>query len=149
MQKRLTSYSDSELLALFKGEKRNSEAAFSEMYRRYSGKVHAYCVKMLGDEDAAEDVFQETFIKFYHKVDPGRNDFNVPGFLMTIARNLCFNYFRDKKQTVDIENMDFSSGQGDAYERKELLELITMALDVLPLDYKEAFILREYDGLSY
>jgi RNA polymerase sigma-70 factor (ECF subfamily) len=36
-----------------------------------------------------------------------------------------------------------------SHDKKELLSLITQAMETLPLDYKEAFILREYEGLSY
>lgn len=149
MQRKLKSYTDAELLSRFKQNRSDSEAAFAEIYYRYSSKIHAYCVRMLNDDDAAEDIYQDTFIKFYQNVDPTRTELNVSSFLLTIARNLCFNYFRDKKQSVPIENMDFSTGSSDLNERKELLDMITMALDLLPIEYKESFILREYDGLGY
>jgi len=137
------------LLSCFTERSTEAEAAFSELYQRYSGKIHAYCVKMLNDEDAAEDIFQDTFIRFYQNIDLKRNNVNVSSFLFTIARNLCYNFIRDKKQILSIENMDFSDDFKNPAEEKELLEMITMALDLISVKYKEAFILREYNDLSY
>ncbi|MDQ1267090.1 MAG: hypothetical protein QG635_2243, partial [Bacteroidota bacterium] len=96
-----------------------------------------------------EDIFQETFIKFYQNVKKDYKQTNIPGYLIKIARNLCLNYKRDKRQTVEIEDYDFSNNDNDRYEQKELLGLINMALELLEFDYKEVFILREYDGLPY
>jgi RNA polymerase sigma-70 factor (ECF subfamily) len=54
-----------------------------------------------------------------------------------------------KKNTVDIDEVDYYVSIGTNYEQKELLDLITRSLDLLEDDYREAFVLREYSGLSY
>jgi RNA polymerase sigma-70 factor (ECF subfamily) len=140
-------YSDKELVG-FLGQK-GEDRAFRELYDRYSPSVHAYCLRVLSNEEAAEDIFQETFIRFYQNVKQEAPKTNIPGFLITIARNLCLNYKRDKRQTVQIDNLDFLLTERQNYEEKELLELITRTLELLPEDYREAFVLREYSGLSY
>lgn len=149
MKTKYSQYSDSELIAMLKGEKQRAEQAFTELYQRYSPMVHAYCLRVLGDRDRAEDVFQETMIKFYHNVDPERDNINVPGFMITIARNLCLNAKRDTKQTVPVEDINYFTDSNSQIENKELLGLITSSLDLLDFDYREAFVLREYDGLPY
>jgi RNA polymerase sigma-70 factor (ECF subfamily) len=45
--------------------------------------------------------------------------------------------------------MELMTEQNQQYENTELLQLITMSLDLIGFDYKEAFVLREWDGLSY
>jgi len=148
MRESYSKYSDLELVLLLKKEQPVSEKAFTELYQRYASSVHAYCYRVLSDKDAAEDIFQDTFIKFYEKIDINNKNLNVPGFLITIARNLCLNYKRDKMQTVPIEDMDFMA-MDRSYDRTELLELITRAIELLDFEFREAFVLREYDGLSY
>jgi RNA polymerase sigma-70 factor (ECF subfamily) len=73
---------------------------------------------------------------------------NVPGYLLKIARNLCLNCRRNKKQTVEFDDYQ-SLVLPSATEKTEFLQLITTALDMLPDDYREVFVLREYEGLSY
>lgn len=145
-----SSYTEEQLVELLAGSKRDSEAAFKELYQRFSSKVHAYCVKIIGDEDAAEDIYQDTFIRFYKNI---RNDTektrNVSAYIFTIARNLCLNYNRDKKNTVPIENLEYLIQERQDYENKELLDLITRSLELLEEEYREAFVLKEYSGLNY
>jgi len=146
---KLTSYTDEELVALLSEEKGVSEKAFQELYNRYSSMVHAYCLRVLNDQEQSEDFFQETFIRFFQHVQANHKATNIPGFLITIARNMCLNYKRDKRITVSLDGYDIRAERNQNYENKELLELITYALDLLDFDYREAFVLREYDGLPY
>jgi RNA polymerase sigma-70 factor (ECF subfamily) len=150
MAKKYSSYSDLDLVKLIEGKKKkDSENAFKEIYDRYSSSVHAYCMRVLSNEEAAEDIFQEVFIKFYRNVRSKVVKTNIPGFLITIARNMCLNHKRDTRQTVPIDNLEFLFPQNQNYEQKELLDLITRSLELVDDDYREAFVLREYSGLSY
>lgn len=142
-------YDDETLVKKLRNDPKKSEAAFTELYKRYAGQVNAYCLKALGDESAAEDIFQETFIKFHAKVRADGNKTNVPGFLITIARNLCLNHKRNAKPTTPIEDVRLFTPPNQNSEKKELLDLINAALELLDFDYREAFILREYQGMSY
>jgi RNA polymerase sigma-70 factor (ECF subfamily) len=141
--------SDFELVKLLRTEKKSAEGAFTELYHRYSPMVNAYCLKIVGNQQQSDDIFQDTFIKFYQNVKEDFPQTNVPGFLIKIARNLCLNLKRDRKNNVPIEELEYLGVNDYNYENKELLELITMALDLLDFEYSEAFILREYDGLQY
>ncbi len=139
---------DADLFFRMLGEKHIAEHAFTELYARYSWRVHAYCLRILGDRDEAMDLFQETFIRFYESAKKVEVMTNVPGFLIKIARNLCLNHRRNKKQTVDIAEIQ-AGLHSHSDEYPELLQLVTMALDMLSDEYREVFILREYQGLSY
>jgi RNA polymerase sigma factor (sigma-70 family) len=149
MSKNLSTYTDNELVGLIQSGSDQSEQAFTLLYDRYSSKIHAYCFRILNNAELAEDIFQETFIKFFNKINDTFQATNVQGYLITIARNLCLNSKRDKMVTVPIDNLEFMFHNSQNYESKELLNLITTSLELLDFDYREAFILREYDGLSY
>ncbi len=151
-QRRIQDVHDPPDLDLF-GELSKSEAvaqaALTVLYRRYSQRIYTYCRKITGDNEVAQDLLQETFVKLYDSGKQARNVENFPAYLMTIARNLCLSHrSRSQRQYVPVE--DFHLTVRDVpYEHKELLQLIQTSLDLLPDDYREAFVLREYNGLTY
>lgn len=149
MKDKFGKYSDKELVKIICKKNSKSGYAFKEIYNRYAANVHAYCLRVLSNEDQAEDIFQETFIRFFQKVDINNSTTNVPGFLITIARNLCLNQKRNKKNTVPIEDVEYLKNDAFKYEDVQLMELITMALDLLETSYREPFVLREYNGMQY
>lgn len=148
MKRNFEKYNDTELFAMMHGKKRESEAAFAELYSRYSQKLYSYCVRMLGNKDDAKDVFQDTFIKFYDSRNHYKAMEHVYSYMITIARNLCYNYNRDRKTSIDIEDYKLTTTDV-GYEQKELLEIIAQALELIAIQYKEVFVLRLYHGLSY
>lgn len=130
-------------------DKSESEKAFLELYNRYASKVYSYCNRILDSKEDARDVFQETFIRFYESAKVERTMTNVPGFLLRIARNLCFNFKRTRHRNVAIEDYMHFEEYSKSHEKDELLELIKVALTGLSDDLREAFVLREYEGMSY
>ncbi len=142
-------YTDKELVECLKGSKKLIELAFKEIYRRYSSLISAYCRCIIYQRDVAEDIFQETFIKFYQSINKNTEITNLPGYLTTIAKNLSFNYLKLKKNNVQIEDGTLTEDANRKYDNKELLELIITSLDLIDADYREIFILREFEGLSY
>ena len=73
---------------------------------------------------------------------------NVSAYIFTTARNLCLNAIRDQKPTTAVEDYHQVVYQPN-HENIELAELVKTALELLPTSHREAFVLREYDGLSY
>ena len=143
-------HSDIDLVRLINKGGRKADKAFTELYYRYEGMLFRFCYFMLNDRDAAEDVFQETFLRFVRKVDAEIKNSNVKAFLFTIARNLCINY--NKRQIFDVDyeiTENTADTQNNDYENKELYDMLMTALDLLESKYKNAFILREIEGLSY
>lgn len=140
---------DLDLFRRLSGPEQDAQAALTILYRRYSQRIYTYCRKILGDNATAEDLLQETFVKLYESGKRGSPVENFPAYLMTIARNMCLTHkTRQTKAYVPVE--DFHLTVRDVpYEHKELLQLIHASLELLPEDYREAFVLREYNGLSY
>jgi RNA polymerase sigma-70 factor (ECF subfamily) len=140
--------SDDTLYRLLSDKKEIAEKAFAALYNRHSQRVWAYCLRFLGDRETAQDVLQETFTRFFRSVEQEKKIGNIPGFLLRIARNLCLNQTNNIQETVPFEDEAYYSPD-DSGDRKELIELIKKALKYLPEDYREAFVLREYEGLTY
>ena len=149
MKKNLSSYSDNELVEMLRMGKPDSDWAFTEIYDRYALRVNAYCRTILPNRKSAEDLFQETFIRFYQNVQSDFRNGTLVGFLITIARNLCLNYKRNTKANLPIEDFDFPISENTDIEDKELTDLIMMSFELLEPDTKEILIMRVFNYLSY
>ncbi len=140
--------SDEELYKLLKTDDEAIEFVFTEFYNRYASRVYAFCKRFLGNTDVAKDIFQESFIRFHKTLIEKRSLSNTLGFLLKIVRNLCLNEIRRTSSKVEFEeykNVIFDNRT----ENDELLDLIKRSIELLPDEYREMFILREYDGMSY
>lgn len=146
MADRYSQYSDEELFDLMAQGKKD---AFGELYARYRGRIYAYVLRMIGERDRADDIFQETFTRIYrHCFGAKREITKGSSYIFATARNRCLNAIRDRKVTTDVEDYHQIVYQ-PSYENAELADLIKASLELLPDHYREVFVLREYDGLSY
>lgn len=142
-----TNIEDSELKQAGEELKRGSAEAFHLLYKQYNQKVYRFCLRMLGDEDAAKDAFQEIFIKIYEHRTDFRGE-NFAAWLFTISRHTCYNMMRMTKDHEQLESAYHLSAK-ETRSDVGLQACIQKALDTLPVALKEALILREYEDLSY
>jgi len=149
MNRKFRNTTDFELVRMLRNDKKLSGEAFKELYSRYSPNVHAYCFKIFKEESPAEDIFQETFMRFYQNVREQDGKVNVHGYLITIARNLSLNHKKKNERIVYSDKLDLLEDDYNRQDRKELLSLISMALELLDFKYQDAFVLKEYNGLTY
>ena len=113
-------------------------------------KLLRYCYMKLRDRTLAEDITQETFIRFFES-----KDYHSIGkemaYLYTIARNLCIDYFRKQKEELiedlpaKIQEMPDSSDKVESIVDQLSIE---QALDHLTDDEREAVVLRFSGELS-
>ena len=113
-------------------------------------KLLRYCYMKLRDRTLAEDVTQETFIRFFES-----KDYHSIGkemaYLYTIVRNLCIDYFRKQKEELiedlpaKIQEMPDSSDKVESIVDQLSIE---QALDHLTDDEREAVVLRFSGELS-
>ncbi|TNE36094.1 RNA polymerase sigma factor, partial [bacterium] len=138
---------DIELDEAVENLRKGSAEAFQILYHKYHNRVYRFCLRMLGSEEAAKDAFQETFVKVYENRESFKGE-NFGGWLFTIARNTCYNTLRTTKTHSEFDELYYKSGSTNNVDfglRKALEE----AINSLPLTLKEAFILREYEDMSY
>jgi len=121
--------------------------AFAELYTKYKQGVYLYCTRFLGAGPAAEDIFQDVFLKCLEYLRKGKDIQNVRSYLLSSAHNRCLNVIRDRKYPKDIDEMSdyLSSGEVSYGETQDLKR----ALQMLTAENREALILREYQGYSY
>lgn len=149
MNKELQNIGDEELFALVSKGDSQAISAFEEIYNRYSSKIYTYIKKILRNSPASDDIFQETFVRFYECAKNGQKMTNVAGFLIKIARNLCLNEKISKyNQHLNLDDFIFTIND-KTFEQKEINELINIGLDALPEKYREVIVLKEFLDMSY
>src|SRR5438046_1344285 len=135
-------------IELFRAFMSGKREAFTELYLRFRQRVFSYCLRMLGSSAEAEDLYQEVFIRVYQRAHQFAEDKSLAGWIFTIAHNLCLNRIRDRKTFENIDELRHLAAPnvevGDDWAIR-----IQAALDEVPPENREPFLLFEYQGLSY
>ena len=141
---------ESELMGIvFRGEKK-TDRAFAELYSRNAKTVYSFCRCMLNDKSKTEDIFQETFIRFFKSCKSGTPIQNVRAFLITIARNLVKNTYSSSPEISSyLVNAPEPADESSSYEDAELMNMIMTSLDLMDEKYKETFIYREFYNMTF
>ncbi len=147
--------------------------AFNEIVTRYKQKIFNYVYRMTGDNEEAEDVTQDVFLKMYISLPSFRSEASITTWLYRIAGNLCIDRFRKRSRrenalggemmSLDAGEASGESGTGrSALEiadtaaeplhmlgRRELDQHIQSALAKLPEKMRAVVILHDIEGLAY
>ena len=122
--------------------------ALNIIIEKYYDELYRFCFYLTGQETDSYDIVQEVFLKFIRYVDSYQYK-NLKGYLLTIARNLCCDYFRHKKDAVGLEEV---GEQGKEDSRIALTEdslLLGKALMQIPAEQREVIILRIYEEFKF
>lgn len=131
-----------------------SEAAFNELYRRYSKRILFFMYKMLRQDEAkAQDLLQDVFLKIVEAPEKFDVTKNFKTWLFTVAANHCKNYFRSQKGGfLTLEEAPAIVEEAPTIQlhvaQQDFQQHLQKALNELPYVYKEAFILKYKEGLS-
>lgn len=135
--------------------------AFTELARRYQGRIYNLILGMTKNPCDADDLAQETFLLAYKSIKRFKQDSNFYTWLYRIAVNRVLNYFtKSKREKRKIESVvsDMSrekpspktvSNPEKSSLREELRNRIDAAIHSLPAPYKAAFFLVEYEEMSH
>ncbi len=137
-----------------------SDEAFLKLYAKYEHSLFYYCKRMLHNETAAEDAFQDIWTRIFEL--RGRKDaviFHFRGLLFHSARNFCLSLLRTELQEDSIEDRAFEGEEPAEFilaepmtraaSGHEIQSLMVRALAKLPFDQRETFVLHEYSGFSF
>ena len=139
---------------LIEASRAGNNDAFKELIRRYESRVAATVIGMLGQCPEAEDVGQETFIRFYQSLNKFRGDSSVGTYLTRIAINLSLNELKKRKRKHMLfldkssdETFDIPEPNSpDPYDGDK--EIIQSAIQELEPKFRSVIVLRLIDGYS-
>lgn len=155
---RSSQISDKELIRQYLDGK---DSAFETLLVRHKNQVYTKIYLMVKDNDLADDIFQDTFIKVINTLKAGR--YNEEGkflpWVMRIAHNLTIDHFRKSKKMPavrsDEENDVFATIAQDAMSVEDemaweqILSDVKRLIEFLPPEQKKVVVQRHYFGMSF
>jgi RNA polymerase sigma-70 factor (ECF subfamily) len=147
---------------------RGDREAFAELVRRYQGPVHNFVFRQLRPANIAEDLTQEVFLRVVHNAADFKHEASFSTWLYTITRSLCVDELRkhgdqrhhaadppspamtDPAPLIDGgPNSDPSSSVDRTAATSEVQACIVRAVDQLPDEQREVFLLRQVANLPF
>ena len=122
------------------------------LLRQHSTPVYRFCLRMLGNEEDAQDAAQDTMVKVLRNLHRYRSDWRFSTWVFGIARNTCIDEHRRRKRrrtTSEVEVVDGGASPLDLTERGMKAVRMRTALDELPPLYREVLLLYHFEQLKY
>ena len=122
-------------------------STFGELLERHEREIFAYALRLTGDRDDADDVYQETFLAAFRGWPPPRRG-QERAWLYKIATNKVIDRARKAKRLVrlsDVKDLRLAAPERDGVSLADL----GAAVKVLPAGQRAAFVLRKVEGLEY
>ena len=142
----------------------DDERAFTELVRRFQGRVTNLISRVLNDREASDDLAQEVFVRVYAHRRNYRRGSKFSTWLFTIAANLAKNEIRRRVRRRNWFSLDAlqemlqdsapqladpREGQEMALQRGQLAELVGQAIAAVPEKYRMALVLRDIESMAY
>jgi RNA polymerase sigma-70 factor (ECF subfamily) len=133
--------------------------AYGRLVLAHQDRIYGLIVRMVRDSSLAEELTQDAFLKAYRSLDSFREEARFTTWLYRIAVNLCHDQrhslaARKRERETDLDEqehgtLDPTSRPDEAMEASEAAAHFQAGLDALEPKYREAFLLRHQEGLSY
>jgi RNA polymerase sigma factor (sigma-70 family) len=122
-----------------------------ELYRRFSPRMYAVCLRYAGSTEEAEDILQEGFIKIFKKLDSFRNEGSFEGWIRRIFVNTAIEHFRRKRYLQPVTEKEENTLEGnylsvlDNLAERDIMELVQQ----LSPGYRTVFNMYVVEGYTH
>lgn len=155
----MLNYSDEQLIAQYlKGD----EESLEFLIKKYLQPIYSFVSRYVGSEKDAQDLTQEIFLKVWKnlkKYDPQRN---FKTWIFSIAKNASIDFLK-KKKTLPFSTFENDEGEnflidslvdpaplpGEILERKDLAQILSLAMEKLTPKYRMVLLLRYNDHFTF
>lgn len=117
---------------------------FEELVEAHGREIYAYALRLTGDRDEADDLFQETFLGAFRAFARARDE-HLRAWLYRIATNKAIDARRRSARRVSLDDLELAAPQRDGVTTADL----AVAIKALPAGERAAFVLRRVQDLSY
>lgn len=127
---------------------------FTELYRRYSGKVYGKCISLLKEEHLARDAAQDIFMKIFLNLGQFAEQAKFSTWVYSITYNYCIDIIRKKKKMGDIfsDEMERLPDTMDEVHDEALLTMqadrLRVVLEQIPFGDKAILLMKYQDDLQ-
>ena len=149
---------DDELVAKSVG---GDAESFNQLILRWERPIYALAYRVIGREEDARDVCQETFLRAFRALPGFKGQAKFSSWLYRIALNLCRDWIRRQRRApvmqmpegIDPGELAAERGPVESIEelvsRRELSAVVEEAMALLPEEQRTAIILKEYHGMTF
>lgn len=131
----------------------STEAGYEALFKQYYASLCIFASRIIRDNDAAEDIVHEVFIRLWEKRDSIDSNLSVKSYLFTSVHNRCLNYIRDTKKFTQrdeyFENTNIPDVDSKEVEQLELEGKIMNAIQKLPEKCREVFEMCKLQEMKY
>jgi len=134
-------------------------SAFDVLVRRWERKIRGAIYRIIGSDDEALDICQETFLKAYRGLGSFKQEARFSSWLYQIALKLCRDRLRRRRGKTWVSLEDLEDGTAapqatgptalDLVEARDLSRTVAGAVAALPEEQREVIVLKEYQGLTF
>jgi len=149
---------DDELVARSVG---GDAESFNQLILRWERPIYALAYRVIGREEDARDVCQETFLRAFRALPGFKGQAKFSSWLYRIALNLCRDWIRRQRRAPvtqmpeDVDLGEFAAERGpvesieELVSRRELSAIVEEVMARLPEEQRTAIILKEYHGMTF
>jgi RNA polymerase sigma-70 factor (ECF subfamily) len=149
---------DEELVALTVG---GDVESFNQLVVRWERPIYALAYRVIGREEEARDVVQETFLRAFRGLANFRGQAKFSSWIYRIALNLCRDWIRRERRApvsqvpegMDLAELVAEQGPAESIEdlvaRHDMSRTVARAMEQLPEEQRTAIILKEYHGMTF
>ena len=128
--------------------------SYAVLVDRYKKMIYNVAYRMVGDEDTAKDIAQDSFIAAYNGLAQFRFSSKFSSWLYSIALNKCRDHLKLEKNTVSEDAIADTLASGGASPERcavagECRDLLQEALGRLPAEYRQVLVLKHIEELDY
>ena len=138
------------------------QSAQTELVKTHSTRIYNLGLRIMRNEEDAEDVLQETFITMLNKLQQFSGKSSLYTWLYRIATNIALQKLREKKRLeakISIHEPDFEALRGSQLKEwpehleekindEQFRNCLSVAMEDLPENYRAVFVLRDLENLS-
>jgi RNA polymerase sigma-70 factor, ECF subfamily len=142
---------------------KGDEKALESLIQRYLTRVYQFAFKYVQNQDEAEDMAQEVFVKVWKNVKKFKPDFKFKTWVYTITKNSCLDFLKKKNRPLTFSELDteennfgFSDSLADKtpsvlenIQTRERIKNLAFAVEELPPIYRDTVNLRYGDDLKF
>jgi len=121
--------------------------AFTALVERYRPVVYRWAMALTGDEDEAEDITQEVFVRVHRKLWSFRGDGSFDAWLYRITRRVVLRLRPNRISPPNVADADlYITDPGARVDRQRAIALIQAIAKTLPMRQREVFVLCDIEG---
>jgi RNA polymerase sigma-70 factor (ECF subfamily) len=137
---------------LIRRAQNGDRAAFEQLYRKYSGRVYAVCLRISANAAHAEELTQEAFVRAWQMLATFRGESDFFSWLYRLAVNVVFSDMRSKRRRVSrvmtTDNLSMYDQKSNAGIDGATIDL-EKAIAALPKQARAVFVLHDVEGYRH